>query len=179
MESLPAALEQADEDVAADVIQELDPEERTAALAALDKGDAVAELLEYGPDSAGGIMNKGFVALQEQTTAGAAITFLRESQPPSDRAYYLYVTDPESRLQGIVSLRDLIVSAPESPLRDIVQRDVHAVTTETDQEEAALILKRYNLLAVPVLDEEGVLKGVTIADDLIDVLSEEATEDMY
>jgi magnesium transporter len=179
MESLPAALEEADDDVAADVIQELEPEEQATALAALDQGEAVAGLLEYGPESAGGIMSRGFVAFQEDTTAEAAISFLRDSRPPSDRAYYLYVTGPDNRLQGIVSLRDLIVAAPETPLRDFVQRDVHAVSTDTDQEAAALILKRYNLLAVPVVDADGRLEGVTIADDLIDVLSEEATEDMY
>jgi magnesium transporter len=78
-----------------------------------------------------------------------------------------------------VSIRDLIVSAPKTTLGEITQRDVHAVSTETDQEEVARTLQRYNLLAVPVLDSEGRLEGVTTADDLIDVLQEEATEDMY
>jgi magnesium transporter len=89
------------------------------------------------------------------------------------------VVDSAGHLQGTVSIRDLIVSSPRTSLGEITQRDVHAVTTTTDQEEAALTLQKYNLLAIPVVDAEGVLEGIMTADDLIDVLQEEATEDMY
>src|SRR5690606_35393140 len=99
--------------------------------------------------------------------------------PPSDRAYYLYVVDSEKRLRGTVSIRDLMVSSPRTRLREITNLDVHAITTGTDQEEAARTLQRYNLLAIPVVDGEGRLEGVTTVDDLIDVLQEEATEDMF
>ena len=176
---LPAVLEEVDDDVAADVIQQLEPAEQAETLAALDRGDEVAELMQYGDESAGGIMSRGFVALNEGITAQQAIDYFRVLRPPSDRAYYLYVIDNEQRLQGTVSLRDLLVSAPDVTLSEITQRDVHAVAVGTDQEEVARTLQKYNLLSVPVVDEEGRLEGVTTADDLIDVIEEEATEDMY
>lgn len=179
LEGLPAVLEEVEDDVAADVIQELEPAEQVETLAALERGNEVAELLRYGIESAGGIMSRGFVTLNERISVAQAIDYLRVLRPPSDRVYYLYVLDNERRLQGTVSIRDLIVSAPETTLGEITQRDVHAVTTGTDQEEVARTLQRYNLLAVPVIDGEGRLEGVTTADDLIDVLQEEATEDMY
>lgn len=179
VEQLPALLDETPDDVIADIIQELEPEQQVETLKALDRGEEVAELLEYGTESAGGIMSRGFISLNQEMEAAHAIEFLRVLRPPSDRAYYLYVVDDDNRLQGVVSLRDLIVASPGTKLAEITQRDVHAVTPETDQEEAARILQRYNLLAVPVVDEEGRLQGVMTADDLMDVLAEEATEDMY
>jgi magnesium transporter len=179
VEDLPAVLEEVEDDVAADVIQQLEPAEQLETLAALDRGEEVAELLRYGNESAGGIMSRGFVALNEGISVAQAIDYLRVLRPPADKAYYLYVIDTDRRLQGTVSIRDLIVSAPKTTLAEITQRDAHAVTTATDQEEVVRTLQRYNLLAVPVLDEQGRLEGVSTADDLIDVLQEEATEDMY
>ncbi len=179
VEELPAVLEEVEDDVAADVIQQLEPEQQAETLAQLDRGEDVAELLQYREESAGGLMSRGFVALNQDISVQQAIDYLRVLRPPSDRAYYLYVIDKDRKLQGTVSIRDLIVSAPRTPLAEITQRDVHAVSTTTDQEEAARTLQKYNLLAVPVVDEAGVLEGVMTADDLIDVLQEEATEDMY
>lgn len=178
LEDLPAVLEEADDDVAADVIRQLEPAEQAETLAALDR-DEVSDLVQYTDESAGGIMSRGYVALNESLTVDEAIEYLRILRPPSDRAYYIYVTDSDGRLQGVVSIRDLLVSDPDTLLEEITQRDVHAVLTTTDQEEVARTLQRYNLLAVPVVDEEGRLAGVTTADDLIDVIQEEATEDMY
>ncbi|MEJ5221783.1 MAG: magnesium transporter [Tepidiforma sp.] len=179
VQDLPAVLEEAEDDVAADVIQQLEPEEQAETLAQMDRGEEVAELLQYGDESAGGIMSRGFVALNENISVQQAIDYLRVLRPPSERAYYLYVVDNDRVLQGVVSIRDLLVSSPKTLLKEITQRDVHAVTTDADQEEAARILQKYNLLAVPVVDAEGRLEGVMTADDLIDVLQEEATEDMY
>jgi len=176
---LPAVLEEVEDDVAADVIQQLEPAEQIETLAALDRGEEVAELLQYSEESAGGIMSHGFVALNEGISVQQAIDYLRVLRPAADRVYYLYVIDKEHVLQGTVSIRDLLVSSPRTMLAEITRRDVHAVTTGTDQEEAARTLQRYNLLALPVVDEEGRLEGVMTADDLIDVLQEEATEDMY
>lgn len=175
---LPAVLEEVEADVAADVLQQLEPDEQAETLAALDR-EEVADLLQYGDESAGGVMTPGFVSLQESITVTGAIEYLRVLQPPSDRAYYLYITDEDDRLVGTVSIRDLIVSAPETTLGEITNRDIHTVTTGTDQEEAARVLQRYNLMAIPVVDQDGVLAGVMTADDLIDVLQEEATEDMF
>ncbi|MFN0148505.1 MAG: magnesium transporter [Dehalococcoidia bacterium] len=175
---LPAVLEETPDDVAADVIQQLEPGERAEALAALDR-EEVTDLMQYEDESAGGIMTTGFVQLNQQLTVAQALDYLRQLRPSSDKAYYLYITDQERRLQGVVSIRDLVVAPPQTRLAEITQHDVHAVSTSTDQEEVARLLQRYNLLAVPVVDEEGRLEGVTTADDLIDVLQEEATEDMY
>jgi magnesium transporter len=179
VEDLPAVLEDVDDDVVADVIQQLEPAEQIETLAQLDRGEEVAELLQYGDDSAGSIMSRGFIALHDSISVQQAIDYLRVLRPPSDRAYYLYVVDSDGRLVGTVSLRDLIISAPRTNLSEITQGDIHAVLTGTDQEEAARTLQKYNLMAVPVVSENGELEGVMTADDLIDVLQEEATEDMY
>lgn len=179
VEDLAAVLEDVDDDVVADVIQQLEPAEQIETLAQLDRGEEVAELLQYSDDSAGSIMSRGFIALHDSISVQQAIDYLRVLRPPSDRAYYLYVVDSGGRLVGTVSLRDLIISAPRTNLAEITQRDIHAVLTGTDQEEAARTLQKYNLMAVPVVSENGELEGVMTADDLIDVLQEEATEDMY
>ena len=179
VQDLPAVLEDVDDDVAADVIQQLQPAEQVETLAALDRGEEVAELMRYGDESAGGIMSRGFVALNEGLSVQQAIDYFRVLRPPTDRAYYLYVIDDERRLQGTVSVRDLLVSSPNTTLSEITQRDVHAVAVGTDQEEVAQTLQKYNLMAVPVVDDDGRLEGVTTADDLMDVLQEEATEDMF
>jgi magnesium transporter len=179
LENLPRALDATEDDTAADVLQQLEEGEREATLAALDRRIEVAELLEFPEESAGGIMTRGFIALPEGSTVQEAIDYLRQAKPPADRAYYLYVLDADGRLVGIVSIRDLLVSSAGTPLGEIASRDVHAITTDVDQEEAARTLQRYDLLAIPVVDEEGRLVGVTMADDLMDVLQEEATEDMY
>ncbi len=176
---LPDALLGLDDDVVADVLQELDEDERHDTLIALNRTDDIEGLLEYEDESAGSIMSRGFVALNDWQTVQSAIEYLRLTQPPSSRAYYLYIIDRDKRLVGNLSIRDLLVSSPQTRLSEITNRDVHAVTTETDQEEAARLLQKYNLLAVPVIDEDGHLVGVTLADDLIDVVREEATEDMY
>lgn len=176
---LPEALSGLDDDVVADVLQELPAEDRAETLIALNRTDDIEGLLEYEAESAGSLMSRGFVALNDWQTVQSAIEYLRLTQPPSSRAYYLYIIDRDKRLVGNLSIRDLLVSPPQTRLSEITNRDVHAVTTETDQEEAARLLQKYNLLAVPVIDEDGRLVGVTLADDLIDVVREEATEDMY
>ena len=179
VQDLPAVLEEVDDDVAADVIQQLQPAEQLETLAALDRGEEVAELMRYNDETAGGIMSRGFVALNEGINVQQAIDYFRVLRPPTDRAYYLYVIDNERRLQGTVSVRDLLVSLPQTTLSEITQRDVHAVAVGTDQEEVARTLQKYNLMAVPVVDDDGRLEGVTTADDLMDVMREEATEDMF
>ncbi len=178
LERLPTVLAEVEDDVAADVIQRLEPDEQLSVLAQLDR-EEVRDLLRYEESSVGGIMSRGFIALNEGITVQQAIDYLRVLRPPADRVYYLYVVDDERRLVGTISIRDLLVSPPRTRLGEIAQRDVHAVTTDTDQEEAARVLKRYDLLALPVVDEDGHLEGVITVDDVLDVLEEEATEDMY
>lgn len=176
---LPAALAELDDDVVADVLRTLDPEQREAALRALRRDDDIESLLSYGEESAGGIMSRGFVALYEALTVQQAIDYLRTAKPSSTQTYYLFIVDAAQRLVGNISIRDLLVSDADTPLSEITKREIYSVTTETDQEEAARLLQKYNLMAVPVVDDDGRLLGVTLADDLIDVVQEEATEDMY
>jgi magnesium transporter len=178
-DDLPAVLDDVDDDVVADVIQLLEPAEREETLLRLQRRDDVAALLPYEETSAGGLMSHGYVACSEPATVRDAIDLIRRMRPPADRAHEIYLTDAQQVLLGTVSLRDLIVAPPETPLITIAQRDVHAAQPETDQEEVAALMQRYNLVAVPVVDAAGRLLGVTTADDLVDVLEEEATEDMH
>lgn len=178
VERLPTVLADVADDVAADVIQRLEPDAQIAVLARLDR-EEVTELLRYSESSVGGIMSRGFIALNEGITVQQAIDYLRVLRPPADRVYYVYVVDSDGKLVGAVSIRDLIVASPRTKLTEIARRDVHALTTDVDQEEAARTLQRYDLLALPVVDDEGRLVGVITVDDVIDVLQEEATEDMY
>ena len=177
--ALLAILNDVPDEVATDLLQQLEPDRQRDVLAALDREEHIAALLEYPDESAGGIMRSGFVSLNETLPVERAIETLRRLRPPADRAYYLYTVDGEGRLRGVVSMRDLIVAAPGAPLTEIAGRDVHAVDVDLDQEEVARTLQRYNLLAIPVIDGDGRLVGATTADDVIDVLAEEATEDMY
>jgi magnesium transporter len=176
---LPAALDEVDDRIAAEILEILEPGDREQTLEQLDRGAEVGELLEYPEESVGRLMSHSYVALERDMTVQQGIEYLRAWKPPADRAYYLYVVDPEQLLIGVVSLRDLLVAPAGTPIIDITIRDVHAVPAETDREEAARVLQRYNLLALPVTDNAGTLVGVAEADELIDVLRDEATEDMY
>ncbi len=177
--ALLAILNEVPDEIAADLLQQLEPDHQREALTALDREEHIAAILEYPDESAGGIMRSGFVSLNESLPVERAIETLRRLRPPSDRAYYLYTVDDDQRLRGVVSVRDLIVAFPGTALAEIAERDVHAVGVDLDREEVARTLQRYNLLAIPVTDDDGRLVGATTADDVIDVLAEEATEDMY
>ena len=176
---LAPALDLMDDDDAADLLQELEPEQARAVLAQMADADDVAPLLRHEEDSAGGIMTRGFIALREGMTAQEAIAELRRLRPDADRSYYLYVTDAAGRLRGVVGLRDLVIAEPQSRLAGVMRADVHRVREDTDQEECARLIQRYDLLALPVVDAEDRLVGVLTVDDLLDVVQEEATEDMY
>jgi magnesium transporter len=112
-------------------------------------------------------------------TVEEAIAFLRATKPLAEEAYYLYVLDGMNRLQGVVSLRQLIVADPTARIENVMATDIASVAPDTDQEEAARLLQHYRLRSLPVVDEGGVLSGIITADDVIDVIQEEATEDMY
>ncbi|MEC4991147.1 MAG: magnesium transporter [Oscillatoria sp. PMC 1068.18] len=150
-------------------------------LAQLSPGErqATALLLGYEEDTAGRIMTPEYVSLKESLTVGQTLERLRSLAQTSEIIYYLYVTDNQRCLTGIVSLRDLVVSEPEKNLGEIITRDVVSVHTDTDQEEVARMIQRYDLLAIPVVDKEQRLVGVVTVDDVIDILEKEATEDIY
>ena len=177
--SLARVLDRIDNDVAADILRTLPPAECARVLSTMSTGSEVAPLLKHADESAGGIMTRGFVALHGKMTAEHAINYLRLRKPNVEEAYYLYVLDAANRLQGVVSLRELVVAPPDAPIEQIMIRDVITVEPEADQEEVARMVQRYRLRALPVVDEERHLLGIATMDDALDVVSEEATEDMY
>ena len=176
---LPRVLDITKNDIAADVLRMLPPAEAARALAQMQTASDVTPLLIHPDESAGGLMTRGFVALHKDMTVGEAMTLLRARKPLAEEAYYLYVLDARNRLEGIVNLRQLIVADRDIKMEDVMTRDVVSVLPDTDQEEAANLLQHYRLRALPVVDESGVLSGIITADDIIDVIAEEATEDMY
>jgi magnesium transporter len=137
----------------------------------------VESLLEYGEQTAGRIMNPAVFALNEDLTVGEAITALQGARDV-EMVFYLYVVDARRHLVGVTSLRRLLLVSPETPLKRIMTADVISVRVDTDQEEVARQVASYNLLAVPVVDEENKLVGVVTVDDVIDVIKDEATEDL-
>ena len=141
-------------------------------------GDEVGELLEFPEQTAGRIMNPKVFALSEDMTAGEAITMLQGSRDV-EMVFYLYVVDVRRHLVGVVSLRRLLLVPPPTPLKRIMTTDLISARTDTDQEEVARQVASYNLLAIPVVDEENKLAGVITVDDVIDVIKDEATEDIY
>src|SRR6476660_721169 len=138
----------------------------------------VENLLEYAEQTAGRIMNPHVFALNEDMTVGEAITEL-QSNRDVEMVFYLYVVDERRHLVGVVSLRRLLLVSPETPLKRIMTADLISARVDMDQEEVARQVASYNLLAIPVVDEENKLVGVITVDDVIDVIKDEATEDLY
>jgi magnesium transporter len=168
-------------DDAAAIIDYLPEELAGAVLEQMQKrpaGGDVGELLEYEEQTAGRIMNPKVFALAEDMTAGEAITALQGSRDV-EVVFYLYVIDARRHLVGVVSLRRLLLISPPTPLKRIMTSDIISVRVDMDQEEVARQVASYNLLAIPVVDEENKLVGVITVDDVIDVIKDEATEDVY
>ena len=157
------------------------PEELSASVLELmrrKESGEVQNLLEYADQTAGRIMNPNVFALAEDLTAGEAIEALQRSREV-EMVFYLYVVDERRHLVGVVSLRRLLLVSPETPLKRIMTTDLMTARVDTDQEEVAQLVASYNLLAIPVVDEENKLVGVITVDDVIDVIKDEATEDLY
>lgn len=168
-------------DDAAAIIDYLPEDLSSAVLELIQKrpaGGDVGELLEYPERTAGRIMNPKVFALSEDVTAGEAITGVQGSRDV-EVVFYLYVIDARRHLVGVVSLRRLLLVSPTTPLKRIMTTDLISVRADMDQEEVARQVASYNLLAIPVVDEENKLVGVITVDDVIDVIKDEATEDVY
>jgi magnesium transporter len=151
------------------LLEQLSPAER----------QATAQLLGYEADTAGRIMTLELISLKENFTVSQALERIRNLANASEMIYYLYVMDAARRLTGIVSLRELVTSQPEQIIGEIMTRDVVFVHTDTDQEEVARLIQRYDFLAVPVVDREQRLVGIVTVDDVFDILQQETTEDIY
>ena len=168
-------------DDAAAIIDHLPKELSVAVLELIQKRPAagdIGELLEYAERTAGRIMNPKVFALSEDMTAGEAITALQGSRDV-EMVFYLYVIDGRRHLVGVISLRRLLLVPPVTPLKRIMTTDLISVRADINQEEVARQVASYNLLAIPVVDEENKLVGVITVDDVIDVIKDEATEDVY
>ena len=174
-------LQEMPSDDAALLVSEMPEESRDKMLEAmkLELSTDVQELLGFADETAGRIMTPDYFALDEDLTVSEAITALQRRSEEFEMAFYLYVVDSRNHLLGVVSLRQLLLNSPSTPLKKIMIGDVIKVTTDTDQEEVARIVATYNLLAIPVVDEESKLVGIITVDDIIDVMREEATEDIY
>lgn len=196
-------LEMQDKDIAA-IFKEIEPKKAADLIAEMDSDDAsyvlrlvpeekqqsllqfvpkedledVEELLHYPEDSAGAIMNTAFFSLPADTTVKAATKLLHKAEH-LDMVYYLYVTDDDDRLAGVLSLRQLILNAPEKKLSEIMIKDVISVSVMDPENYAADLVDKYDLLALPVINENRRLCGIITVDDIIDVIKDRASEDIY
>ena len=180
LEDIAEILEQMPTDDVADLLGRLPEEKSDAILEKMKKAESeeVEGLLRYEDDTAGGIMVPDFIALAEDVTAKDAIESLQKEHSEVEMPFYLYVVDDYGKLVGVSSLRQLVLVPPDTPLKEFMATDVFSVQTSMDQEEVAKIVARYDILAVPVVDQSNRLVGIVTVDDVIDIFRREATEDI-
>lgn len=180
LDTIVEILEHMPSDDVADLLGQLPVEKSDAILAKMKKegSQEIEDLLRYQDDTAGGIMVTEFIALREDTTAREAIESLQKEHLGVEMPFYLYAVDEYGKLVGVSSLRQLVVVKPDTPLKDFMTTNVFSVQTSMDQEEVAKIVARYDILAVPVVNEINQLVGIITVDDVIDIIREEATEDI-
>ncbi len=150
---------------------------RLISLLPVETRNRALELLRYPEDSAGRLMTTEYVAVRPDWTVQEVLNYLRKIEIDSETIYYIYVIDDERHLVGVLSLREVIFADPEARIKDIMHRDVIAAQTTQDQEEVVHLMKKYDLLALPVVDKENRLVGIITIDDAMDIQEEEATED--
>lgn len=167
-------------DDVADLIQESPDDQRARLLGLLDgpTRKEVEALLAYEEDEAGGLMNPRYARLRPQMTADEAVSYLRrQARSRLETIYYAYVLDPEQRLQGVVSFRDLFTAPPKQLVSEIMVREVVKADEELDQEALSRMFAEHDLTVIPIVNGDGVMKGIVTVDDIVDVVQEEATED--
>lgn len=177
---LSEVIDEMDSDDATDVVTELPDELAERVLRAIDRQDSeeVTELLEYEKDTAGGIMAKEFVSVNQNASAEEAINEIRRKAEEVGELYNVYVVDDNGLLVGVLSLKKLLLANPGKKVAEIMNPDVISVDVDMDQEEVARVVRRYDLVSVPVVDRKGRLVGRITVDDIVDVLEEEASEDI-
>ncbi len=177
-------MEQLPEDQASDILEQMEPDDAADVLDLLsdsksedliegmepEDAEAVERLMAYHEDTAGGLMTTEFVAIHDNLTCDETICRLRELAPRAETIYYVYVVDEEERLVGVLSLRDLVISPPTTPVREIMVQNVIHVYEEDHADEVAQIIGRYNLLAVPVVNDSEQLLGIITVDDTLERL---------
>jgi Mg/Co/Ni transporter MgtE len=157
-------------DEATDLLAEL-PKERSEGLLALmeaDDAEDIRKLLAYPEDSAGGIMTTEYITVQPEVTAEEAIQIIRKNGPEAETIFYIYVTDERNHLVGVLSLSSLIFAQPEARISDFMVKRVITVHLLDEQEDVAQLMSKYDLLAIPVVDDEEILHGIVTADDALD-----------
>jgi CBS domain-containing protein len=165
-------IEEMDSDDAADLLGDLPREQQAELLAEMDAETAhdLRELVSYGENTAGGLMTPDYMWIYPHRTIAATIEKLREIAPETEFVYYLYVTDQTEKLLGVISLRALLLANPDATVDDVMQTDIVSVTADRTAEDVASIIARYDLLACPVLDDDGKLQGIVTVDDAIDAI---------
>lgn len=165
-------LEEMEPDDAADILGDLEPERAHDLLSRMDvdEADDVRELLSYPDESAGGLMTNDMVTVPPTVTAEQAIRLVREQAAAMDNVYYVYVVDEGERLLGVLSLRELIVAEPQTPIGRVMHRELLRGRLDDSQDEVARLIAKYNLLALPIVDDLGKLKGIVTVDDAMDVI---------
>ncbi len=176
---LVRVLDEMEPDEAADLLGDIDPELRQQALGRMESPDQVTALLRYPDDSAGGLMTSVYHSYPADAQIGQVFREIRRQPSPDEEVPYVYAVDAQGRLTGIARLADLIRAHPEQPLSAIAKREIVSIRADEDQEVAARLLERYDLMALPVLDRDQRLVGVITADDAMAALDEETTEDIY
>jgi len=179
VEELADVLDEMEPDMAADLLGELEPAQAAEVLEQMEEPSDVASLMTYPPDTAGGIMTAPPPSLRRFWTVAESLQFVKKHYVEEEDFFYLYVLDRHGRLIGLVSLKALILAEPEQTIEEIMDRKVISVRVDADQEEVAQLLQRYDLVSLPVVDDEERLVGVVTIDDVVDVIEEEATEDIY
>jgi len=179
IERLADILDEMAPDEAADLLLDLPPDQAAEALDQMEDAEEILPLLVYPDETAGGRMTTEFVSVKEDSTAGQLINQLRLLSPDHGVPYYIFVTTPDDKLVGVAGLRELIVSHPQSKIHSIMNTEVISADAWTDQEDVARIMTQYDLSALPVVNKNHGLIGVITYDDILDVIQEEATEDIY
>lgn len=179
-EEAAGLLDDLESDDAADILGRIDEGKLRQILARLDAADAHAleELLAYPERSAGGIMSPSFFSVHQDVTIAEATRLIQTAEELPQHVQYLYVVDEHDRLVGVIGLRDLVLSKPDQPIHSVMAAELVTVTADTDQEKVAECASRYDLVAIPVVDDQRRLLGIVTIDDIVDVLREEATEDI-
>ena len=176
---LSKILDETSPDVVADILKDLPQEKSYQTLEAMKEAEKVIPLLKYPDDSAGGLMTPDYPMIREGITSPSALDELRILWPDAENMSSVFIVDDENRLVGSLSVTRLALARPTSMVGEIVDLNVISVAAETDQEECAHLMERYNLNQLPVVDQDHRLIGVILAEDIVDVVEEEATEDMY
>ena len=178
-DDLSRIINEMEPDEAADLLGDMEPDQLAVAISSIEDADGILPLLEYHDETAGGLMTSAEIVLHKDISTAEAIEHIKYTIPEAEIAYYLYVVDDDVKLVGVVSLLQIVVASSQACIDEIMNPEVISVFADTDQEAAARLMARYDLLALPVVDNDNHLLGVITHDDMVDVLEEEETEDIY